>query len=56
MNMQIEQQNFILHQKFSRKLYPPPTDYANSGMDPIDCAKNKLKQVTFFYMITGTFL
>ena len=25
--------------KFSRKLYPPPTDYANSGMDLIDCAK-----------------
>ena len=29
-------------QEIKQKNYTtPPTDYANSGMDPIDCAKSK---------------
>ena len=50
MNMQIEQQKFLFcTRKFSRKLFPP-TDYANSGMDPIDCKKaNKISNLFYDY-------
>ena len=45
MNMQIEQQNsYSAPGSLNENYVTPPTDYANSGMDPIDCAKaNKYK-------------
>ena len=45
MNMQIEQQNsYSAAGSLNENYVTPPTDYANSGMDPIDCAKaNKYK-------------
>ena len=40
MNMQIEQQNsYSAPGSLNENYVTPPTDYANSGMDPIDCAK-----------------
>ena len=40
MNMQIEQKNGYKNPGDKAENYTtPPTDYANSGMDPIDCAK-----------------
>ena len=40
MNMQIEQQNsYSAPGSLAENYITPPTDYANSGMDPIDCAK-----------------
>ena len=40
MNMQIEQKNGYKFPGDKAENYiSPPTDYANSGMDPIDCAK-----------------
>lgn len=40
MNMQIEQKNGYKFPGDKAENYTsPPTDYANSGMDPIDCAK-----------------
>ncbi|QYS88335.1 hypothetical protein [Flavobacterium davisii] len=40
MNMQIEQQNAYLRAGDLKENYlTPPTDYANSGMDPISCDK-----------------
>lgn len=40
MNMQIEQKNGYKNPGDKAENYStPPTDYANSGMDPIDCAK-----------------
>ena len=45
MNMQIEQLNsYSAPGSLNENYVTPPTDYANSGMDPIDCAKaNKYK-------------
>ena len=45
MNMQIEQQNsYSAPGSLNENYVTPPTDYANSGMDPIDCVKaNKYK-------------
>ena len=45
MNMQIEQLNsYSSPGSLNENYVTPPTDYANSGMDPIDCAKaNKYK-------------
>ena len=40
MNMQIEQLNsYSAPGSLNENYVTPPTDYANSGMDPIDCAK-----------------
>lgn len=40
MNMQIEQKNTYKFPGDKAENYTtPPYDYANSGMDPIDCAK-----------------
>ena len=40
MNMQIEQLNsYSTPGSLNENYVTPPTDYANSGMDPIDCAK-----------------